>query len=142
MGGSRIIPLCLPATGIRRGAIARYTFDPGRDGFAAQEITGFRGRQPEWDLLAGMRPRLLVRRSGILEGLEDRGVDAELAQEPRVAQNQAMALDGADDALAGGVALIGELDTAPDLLATTDRTIADVANGAVRYAGSVGKLLG
>ncbi len=48
----------------------------------------------------------------------------------------------ADDALAGGVALIGELDTAPDLLATTDRTIADVANGAVRYAGSVGKLLG
>ena len=48
----------------------------------------------------------------------------------------------ADDALAGGVALIGELDTAPDLLATTDRTIADVATGAVRYAGSVGKLLG
>ncbi|MEY4339400.1 MAG: hypothetical protein RLZ14_1250 [Actinomycetota bacterium] len=48
----------------------------------------------------------------------------------------------ADDALAGGVALIGELDTTPDLLATTDRTIADVANGAVRYAGSVGKLLG
>ncbi|MEY4606681.1 MAG: hypothetical protein ACO3S5_11350 [Ilumatobacteraceae bacterium] len=48
----------------------------------------------------------------------------------------------ADDTLAGGVALIGELDTAPDLLATTDRTIADVANGAVRYAGSVGKLLG
>ena len=35
-----------------------------------------------------------------------------------------------------------ELDTAPDLLATTDRTIADVANGAVRYAGSVAKLLG
>ena len=48
----------------------------------------------------------------------------------------------ADDALAGGVALIGELDTTPELLATTDRTIADVANGAVRYAGSVGKLLG
>ncbi len=48
----------------------------------------------------------------------------------------------ADDALAGGVALIGELDTAPELLATTDSTIADVANGAVRYAGSVGKLLG
>ena len=48
----------------------------------------------------------------------------------------------ADDALAGGVALIGELDTAPELLAATDRTIADVANGAVRYAGSVGKLLG
>jgi hypothetical protein len=27
-------------------------------------------------------------------------------------------------------------------LATTDATVADVANGAVRYAGSVGKLLG
>ena len=47
----------------------------------------------------------------------------------------------ADDTLAGSVALIGELDTAPELLATTDRTIAEVANGAVRYAGSVGKLL-
>ncbi len=47
----------------------------------------------------------------------------------------------ADDTLAGGVALIGEVDTAPELLATTDRTIAEVANGAVRYAGSVGKLL-
>jgi hypothetical protein len=48
----------------------------------------------------------------------------------------------ADDALAGGVALIGELDDTPELLATTDRTIHDVADGAVRYAGSVGKLLG
>ena len=48
----------------------------------------------------------------------------------------------ADDALAGGVALIGELDAAPDLLATTDRTIAEVADGAVRYAGPVSKLLG
>ncbi len=47
----------------------------------------------------------------------------------------------ADDALAGGVALIGELDTTPDLLAQTDDTIKDVANGAVRYAGSVAKLL-
>lgn len=47
-----------------------------------------------------------------------------------------------DDALAGGVALIGELDNAPDLLATTDRTISDVADGAVRYAGPVSKLLG
>lgn len=46
-----------------------------------------------------------------------------------------------DDALAGGVALIGELDSAPDLLATTDRTISDVADGAVRYAGPVSKLL-
>ena len=47
-----------------------------------------------------------------------------------------------DDILAGGVAVIGELDTTPDLLAVTDSTVADVADGAVRYAGSVGKLLG
>ena len=47
-----------------------------------------------------------------------------------------------DDILAGGVALVGELDTTPDLLATTDQTIEEVADGAVRYAGSVGKLLG
>ena len=48
----------------------------------------------------------------------------------------------ADDALAGGVALIGELDTTPALLKKTDAVIADVANGAVRYAGPVSKLLG
>jgi hypothetical protein len=48
----------------------------------------------------------------------------------------------ADDTLAGGVALIGELDTTPRLLAQTDDTIKAVANGAVRYAGSVAKLLG
>lgn len=48
----------------------------------------------------------------------------------------------ADDALAGGVALIGELDTAPALLQKTDAVIADVAKGAVRYAGPVSKLLG
>ncbi len=48
---------------------------------------------------------------------------------------------GADDTLAAGVALIGELDTAPDLLAKTDQTIAEVADGAIRYAGSVGQLL-
>jgi hypothetical protein len=48
----------------------------------------------------------------------------------------------ADDALAGGVALIGELDTTPTLLKKTDAVIADVANGAVRYAGPVSKLLG
>jgi hypothetical protein len=47
-----------------------------------------------------------------------------------------------DDILAGGVAIIGELDDTPELLAITDRTIADVANGAVRYAGPVSKLLG
>ena len=44
--------------------------------------------------------------------------------------------------LSGGVALIGELDDVPELLATTDTVIDEVAVGAVRYAGSVGKLLG
>jgi hypothetical protein len=48
----------------------------------------------------------------------------------------------ADSTLAGGVALIGELDTTPALLATTDTTINEVSVGAVRYAGSVAKLLG
>lgn len=47
-----------------------------------------------------------------------------------------------DDILGGGVQLIGEVTNVPDLLATTDDTIADVAQGAVRYAGSVAKLLG
>jgi hypothetical protein len=46
-----------------------------------------------------------------------------------------------DEILAGGVALAGELDNVPELLATTDGTIRDVATGAVRYAGSVAKLL-
>lgn len=46
-----------------------------------------------------------------------------------------------DDILAGGVALVGELDAAPELLATTDRTIEAVSVGAVRYAGSVNRLL-
>lgn len=49
--------------------------------------------------------------------------------------------DAADDILAGGVALAGELDGVPEALATTDQTIHDVAVGATRYAGSVGKLL-
>ena len=44
--------------------------------------------------------------------------------------------------MAGGVALIGELDTTPELLEKTDEVIKEVANGAVRYAGSVAKLLG
>jgi hypothetical protein len=48
----------------------------------------------------------------------------------------------ADDILAGGVALIGEVDQVPALLATTDATIEQVSAGAVRYAGSVGTLLG
>ena len=39
-----------------------------------------------------------------------------------------------DDILSGGVALIGELDGAPEALATTDTTIKAVATGAVRYA--------
>jgi len=47
-----------------------------------------------------------------------------------------------DDILAGGVALIGELQGVPDGLAITDRTIEVVKVGAVRYAGSVAKLLG
>jgi hypothetical protein len=47
----------------------------------------------------------------------------------------------ADDILAGGVALAGELDGVPEGLATTESTIHDVAVGATRYAGSVGKLL-
>ena len=46
-----------------------------------------------------------------------------------------------DDILAGGVALIGELDHVPELLAMTDSTIHEVSVGAVRYAGSVAKLL-
>ena len=48
----------------------------------------------------------------------------------------------ADDALSGGVALIGELHNTPELLAKTDVVIKEVANGAVRYAGPVSKLLG
>jgi hypothetical protein len=46
-----------------------------------------------------------------------------------------------DDILDGGVALVGELDGVPEALAQTDRTVQDIATGAVRYAGSVGKLL-
>jgi len=48
----------------------------------------------------------------------------------------------ADDILAGGGALVTELDGVPEALTQTDEVVADVANGAVRYAGSVGKLLG
>jgi hypothetical protein len=47
-----------------------------------------------------------------------------------------------DDILSGGVALIGELTDVPAALATTDATIKEVSVGAVRYAGSVAKLLG
>ena len=47
-----------------------------------------------------------------------------------------------DQILSGGVALVGELGGVPEALATTDRTVNEVAVGAVRYAGSVAKLLG
>ena len=47
-----------------------------------------------------------------------------------------------DQILSGGVALIGELDGVPEALAETDQTIHEVSVGAVRYAGSVAKLLG
>jgi hypothetical protein len=48
----------------------------------------------------------------------------------------------ADNVLAGGVALIGELNGLPEALATTDETVKEVSVGAIRYAGSVAKLLG
>lgn len=48
----------------------------------------------------------------------------------------------ADVTLAGGLGIIEEVQHVTDHLAVTDETIAEVANGAVRYAGSVGKLLG
>jgi hypothetical protein len=47
-----------------------------------------------------------------------------------------------DEILTGGVALVGELNGVPEALATTDGTVHEVAVGAVRYAGSVAKLLG
>lgn len=47
-----------------------------------------------------------------------------------------------DEILSGGVALVGELTDVPAALATTDETIRAVSVGAVRYAGSVAKLLG
>jgi hypothetical protein len=47
-----------------------------------------------------------------------------------------------DEILSGGVALIGQLSGVPEGLATTDATVEEVAVGAVRYAGSVARLLG
>ena len=47
-----------------------------------------------------------------------------------------------DNVLVGGVALIGELNGLPEALAVTDETVKEVSVGAVRYAGSVAKLLG
>jgi uncharacterized protein with PhoU and TrkA domain len=49
--------------------------------------------------------------------------------------------DAAGDILADGVALDDGLEPVPELLATTDETIKEVQVGAVRYAGSVEKLL-
>ena len=51
-------------------------------------------------------------------------------------------MGASDNILAGGVALTQELDGVPDGLATTDRTVHEIAVGATRYAGSVAKLLG
>ena len=48
----------------------------------------------------------------------------------------------ADEILAGGVALVGELDGLPEALAVTDETVREISAGAVRYAGSVATLLG
>ena len=48
----------------------------------------------------------------------------------------------ADITLAGGLGVIEEVQHVNDRLAVTDEVIEEVANGAVRYAGSVGKLLG
>lgn len=49
--------------------------------------------------------------------------------------------DAADDILTDGVALNDGLAPVPGLLAKTDTTIKEVQVGAVRYAGSVQKLL-
>jgi hypothetical protein len=48
----------------------------------------------------------------------------------------------ADDILAGGGALAGSLEPVPETLAVTGETVSEVSQGAVRYAGSVAKLLG
>jgi integral membrane sensor domain MASE1 len=47
-----------------------------------------------------------------------------------------------EDILANGVTLTKELENVPALLAETDETVHQVAVGAVRYAGTAGKLLG
>jgi hypothetical protein len=49
--------------------------------------------------------------------------------------------DAADDVLTEGGGLNDDLAPVPGLLATTDETIKEVQVGAVRYAGSVQKLL-
>jgi hypothetical protein len=47
----------------------------------------------------------------------------------------------AEAILDGGVHLMNQVDPVPTLLAITDETVAAVAQGAVRYAGSAAKLL-
>jgi hypothetical protein len=47
-----------------------------------------------------------------------------------------------DDILRGSVELTGKLEGVPEALAVTDKTIEEVSVGAVRYAGSVARLLG
>lgn len=47
-----------------------------------------------------------------------------------------------DEILRRGVNLTGDLDYLPENLARTNQTVDEVAIGAVRYAGSVGRLLG
>ncbi len=49
--------------------------------------------------------------------------------------------DAGDEILADGVALNDGLEPVPALLAKTDTTIKEVQVGAVRYAGSVQRLL-
>jgi hypothetical protein len=49
--------------------------------------------------------------------------------------------DAADEILADGVRLNDGLEPVPALLAKTDKTIKEVQVGAVRYAGSVQRLL-
>lgn len=49
--------------------------------------------------------------------------------------------DAGDEILADGGGLNDDLEPVPGLLATTDETIKEVQVGAVRYAGSVQKLL-
>jgi hypothetical protein len=48
----------------------------------------------------------------------------------------------AGEILDGGVKLAGLLEGVPEALAVTDKTIEEVKAGAVRYAGSIAKLLG
>jgi hypothetical protein len=47
-----------------------------------------------------------------------------------------------DEILKRGVALTADLDYLPENLAAVNKTVDEVAVGAVRYAGSVGRLLG